>query len=71
LLAVAILDEREAIHDGHHEVEDDRRGAAGAHGIEGFATVRGQVYGKTFAAQRVGDEPANRGVVIYDQDVRL
>jgi hypothetical protein len=36
---VALLDERKAVHDGHHQVEDDRRWTACAQGLERFAAV--------------------------------
>ena len=66
-----MLDEREAVHDRHHQVEDDGLGPPRAHRFEGFATMGREIDGVALLAQRIADQPADCWVVVHYQDVRM
>src|SRR5258708_3869453 len=62
--------EAEAVHHGHHQVEDDRGRPSRAHGVERFATVSGHIDDIAFNAERIGDQSTNGWIVVDHEHVR-
>ena len=59
----------EAIHDGHHQVEEDHVGRRSVTTVECLLAVRHGGYPVTLIAESSGNHIANRGVVFSDQHV--
>jgi len=65
--AAEFLEESEAIHLGHHEVEEDKAGGGGAGKLERDATVFGFVDGPAILFERGLEDGAGVGIILDDQ----
>lgn len=58
----------EAIHDGHHEIEEDHIGQDFLGHIEGFLAVGGEINGKTILLQKIAQEFSDIGLIVCNQN---
>src|SRR5438093_13774855 len=69
-LTVVLLDELPAVHDWHHEVQDDQVGSLSADSLERFGAVGGFADFIAVVAEDLADEIADRGVVFHYENPR-